>query len=177
MIQSDKLGEIFGCESRLQNNCQEIDNSYLWVFLNHFVKKFRQYNNDEFLIVSPGLNNFFGEGEKVLTYLLEQLQEYKFTVNFYGELKSFDHIDITCKNITQNTSYNFKYQIQNINKLGESIYILIFPILSLLSLLFSSIIISKYYSREKYLTKFLLVASSLNTFSQTIVLIDLINSI
>ena len=63
----------------------------------------------------------------------------------------------------------FKYQIQNINKLGESIYILIFPILSLLSLLFSSIIISKYYSREKYLTKFILVASFLNTFSQTIV--------
>lgn len=119
MIQSDKLGEIFGCESRLQNNCQEIDNSYLWVFLNHFVKKFRQYNNDEFLIVSPGLNNFFGEGEKVLTYLLEQLQEYKFTVNFYGELKSFDHIDITCKNITQNTSYNFKYQIQNLLNILE----------------------------------------------------------
>ena len=71
----------------------------------------------------------------------------------------------------------FKYQIQNINKLGESIYILIFPTLSLLSLLFSSIITSKYYSRERYLTKFLLVASFLNTFSQTIVLIDLINSI
>jgi FkbH-like protein len=119
MIHSDKLEKRIGYESRLQNNYQEIDNSYLWVFINHFVKKFRQYDNDEFLIVIQGLNSFVSKDEKKLTYLFEQLQAYNFTINYYGDVKTLNHIDITCKNITKDTSYNFEYQIQNIVNILE----------------------------------------------------------
>lgn len=91
----------------------------LHVYINNFVKKFRNYNNDEFLIVISGLKRFIHKDEKVLTYLFEQLKENNFTIEFEGNEESINHLDITCKNITKDTSYNFTYQIQNLPAIVE----------------------------------------------------------
>ena len=71
----------------------------------------------------------------------------------------------------------FKYQLQNIEKLAPKEFILTFPIISFVSLIFTTVVTSKYYSREKYLTKFLLVATLLNILSQSIILFELIQKI
>jgi FkbH-like protein len=84
------------------------------VYINEYVKKFRNYNNDEFLITISGLKRFIYEDDKVLTYLSEQLKENNFTLEFEGNHESINQIDITCKNITKDTSYSFIYQIQNL---------------------------------------------------------------
>ncbi|MDR1881902.1 MAG: HAD-IIIC family phosphatase [Prevotella sp.] len=94
-------------------------NPNIEVYLNHFVKIFRNYNNDKFLIAISGLKKFIHDDNKVLTYLFEQLNENNFTIEFEGNIESIDHIDITCKNITKDMSYNFIYQIQNLLSIFE----------------------------------------------------------
>lgn len=120
MAKSEKIEINVVChKDKLHTNCEKIDNSFLCVYINNFVKKFRNYNNDEFLIAISGLKRFIHKDEKVLTYLFEQLKENNFTIEFEGNEESINHIDITCKNITKDTSYNFKYQIQNLPTIVE----------------------------------------------------------
>ena len=91
----------------------------LHVYINNFVKKFRNYNNDEFLIAISGLNKFVNEDDKVLTSLFEKLKENSFTIEFEGNEESINHIEITCKNITKGTSNTFKYPIHNLPTIVE----------------------------------------------------------
>jgi len=114
MDKSEKIKETY-----LHTNYQKIDNPFLCVYINNFVKIFRNDNNDKFLISISGLKRFIHKDDKVLTYLFEQLKENNFTIEFEGNKESISHIDITCKNITKDTSYNFKYQIQNLPTIVE----------------------------------------------------------
>ena len=113
MAKSEKIKIKEICyNDKLHTNCQKTDNSFLCVYINNFVKIFRNYNNDEFLIAISGLKRFIHKDDKVLIYLFEQLKENKLTIELEGNEESINHIDITCKNITNDTSYSFKYQIQ-----------------------------------------------------------------
>lgn len=97
----------------------EVDNAFLHIYINYFIKKFRAYNTDEFIIVITGLKKFIGEGNNVLVSLLEVLKKNKFIIEYEGNLESINEIEISCKNITKNTSYNFKYLIQNLPVIVE----------------------------------------------------------
>lgn len=110
MTKSEKIKET---------NHQKNDNSFLCVYINDYVKKFRNYNNDEFLIAISGLKNFVDKNDKVLTFLFKKLKENNFTIEFEGNEESINHIEITCKNITNDTSNNFIYQIQNLPAIVE----------------------------------------------------------
>lgn len=114
MAKSEKINT-----NAIKQVCQNIDNSFLCVYINDFVKKFRHYNNDEFLIVISGLKKFINEDDNALTYLFEQLKENNFTIEFEGNVESISNIDIYCKNITKDTSYNFTYQIQDLPAIVE----------------------------------------------------------
>jgi len=48
--------------------------SYLRVFVDHLVQKFRQYNSDEFTVCISGADGLIQEDDVVLRYLLEQLR-------------------------------------------------------------------------------------------------------
>jgi FkbH-like protein len=96
------------------SDCQKTDNAFLSVYLNDFVKKFRNYNSDEFLITITAVKSFIDKDEKLLTFLFEQLKENGFIIEFEGNEESISHIEVVCKNITKDTSYNLKYQIQNL---------------------------------------------------------------
>ena len=61
-------------------------------------------------------------------------------------------------------------------KLVEKEYIALFPSISLFVLILSFLFTSRYYNREKILTKFLMFSLLLCTLSQTIILIDLVKS-
>ena len=99
--------------------CQNIDNTFLCVYINDFVKKFRNYNKDEFIIAISGLKKFIPKDDNNLTWLFEQFKENNFNIEFEGNEENINETDITCKNITKNTSFNFKYQIQNLPTIIE----------------------------------------------------------
>lgn len=98
---------------------QIIDNPLLRVYINDYIKKFRIYNNDEFIITCSGLNSFIPQDDILLNCLFEQLKQNKFTIEIVGNEKNINEIEINCKNITNNSSYSFKHQIQNIPALVE----------------------------------------------------------
>ena len=59
---------------------QKTDNPFLCIYINDFVKKFRNFNSDEFLIVITGVKKYSDKVEKRLTILLGQLKENNFTI-------------------------------------------------------------------------------------------------
>lgn len=97
----------------------QIDNAFLSVYINGYVKKFRDYNTDEFVIAITGLKKFIPKVDTVLVSLINELKQNNFTIENEGDQESINEIDITCKNITKNTLYNFKYQIQNLPAIVE----------------------------------------------------------
>ena len=101
------------------NGCQTIDNIFLCVYMNDFVKKFRILNKDYLEITISGLTNFIPKNDRSLTWLIEQLKQNNFSIEFEGSEESINEIYITCKNKTKKINYNFKYQIQNLPYLVE----------------------------------------------------------
>jgi HAD superfamily phosphatase (TIGR01681 family) len=97
----------------------QIDNAFLRVYINDFVKKFRDYNTDEFVVTITGLKKFIPKDDTVLIRLIEELKQNNFTIVNEGNQESINEIDITCKNITKNTTYDFKYEIQNLPAIVE----------------------------------------------------------
>jgi len=104
---------------KIKINTSDIDNAFLSVYIVDYVKKFRNYNADEFIIAITGLKGFFTDSDTVLISLFEQLKKNDFIIENDGNQESINEINITCKNITKNTSYNFKYQIQNLPSIVE----------------------------------------------------------
>ena len=70
----------------------------------------------------------------------------------------------------------FRHFISIPQKLTIKDYIIIFPTISTIALLLSFLFTSRYYNSEKSLTKILLFSSLLCTISQSLILIDLINT-
>lgn len=90
----------------------QIDNAFLQVFINDFVKKFRNYNKDKFVVTIRGLKKFIPKDDKGLTWLFEQLNENNFTVVLESNEESINHLNTICRNITKNTTDYFTFQIQ-----------------------------------------------------------------
>lgn len=104
---------------KIKNKTMQIDNAYLRVYINDFVKKFREFNTDEFVIEIKGLNKFITNNDTLLVSLIEELKQNDFIIENEGNQDSIDKIDVTCKNITKNSSFNFQYQIQNLPSIIE----------------------------------------------------------
>jgi FkbH-like protein len=114
MAKSEKISE-----NAVFHGCQNIDNSFLCVYINDFVKKFRTYNKDKFRIAISGLKRFIPKDDKGIKWLFEKLNENNFIIELEDNEDSINQIYITCKNITKDTSYNFTYQIQNLPTIVE----------------------------------------------------------
>jgi len=114
MGKTEKISVNTNCNGR-----QNADNQFLCIYINDFVQKFRKYNSDEFNIVISGLKKFIPKDDNNLTRLLEQFKEHNFKIEFEGNEENIHEIDITCNNLTKNTSFNFKYQIQNLPSVIE----------------------------------------------------------
>ena len=104
---------------KIRIKTMQIDNTFLRVYINDFVKKFRDYNTDEFVVAITGLKKFIPNDDTVLDSLIEELKQNNFTIENEGKQESINEIDIICTNITKNTSYNFKYEIQNLPAIVE----------------------------------------------------------
>lgn len=109
MINSDKI-EIKSIE---------IKNAFIQVFINDYVKKFRDFNQDSLEIIVLGLNSFMPETDTNLDSLIYELKKNDFSIKFQGNEKSVTEIDVSFNNITNNDVFNFKYSIQNLPSLVE----------------------------------------------------------
>ena len=114
MAKSEKIST-----NAIYQGCQNIDNPFLCIYINDFVKKFRNYDKDEFIIAISGLKQFIPKADNSFNWLFDQLKENNFKIEFEGNEENINEIDITCKNITKNTSFNFNYQIQNLPTIVE----------------------------------------------------------
>ena len=72
--------------------CQIIDNPFLCVYINDYIRKFRSYNEDEFVITISGLTCFISQDDTILNFLFEQLKQNKFTIETVGDEKSINDI-------------------------------------------------------------------------------------
>lgn len=122
---------------------ENIDNSYLCIYINDFVKKFRNYNKDKFKITIIGLKSFIPKDDKGLKWLIKQLKKNNFTIKLDGDKESINHIDITCENITKNTVDNFKFQIQFLPSIIELSSKTDIPVVGLIIMKIVAQIISK----------------------------------
>ena len=104
---------------KLGTNWQKIYTSYIGVYMNHFVKKFRKYNNDEFIITIADLNKFIDNDDEILIYLFEQFKQNNFHIEFIGKADSINQISVDYRNITKNKADNLKYQIQDLINIVE----------------------------------------------------------
>lgn len=125
------------------NGHQNADNSFLCIYISDFVKKFRKYNSDQFNIAISGLKKFIPNDDNRLILLFEQLKQNNFDIAFEGNVESINEIDITCENITNNTSFNFKYQIHNIPSIIELSSKTDIPLVGIITIKIVAQIISK----------------------------------
>jgi FkbH-like protein len=102
---------------KIKNNPEEIKNEFLNIFINDYVRKFRVHNLDEFSVQITGLKKFVYKNDTVLDTLLAELKQSKINIEFNGDKERIKEIEITCKNITNNSIYNFNYQIQSLPNL------------------------------------------------------------
>ncbi len=65
------------------------------------------------------------------------------------------------------------YNLSAENRVADKYLLLIFPIISLLSIIIGIIVTMKYYNKEKMLTKFILLCTLLASLSGSIILIQL----
>ena len=95
-------------------NSSQIHNPYVELYFNHFIKKFRHYNSDEFKITISGLNNFIDNNDKFFDYLINQFEFNIFNLVFNGGQNSINSIKIQCNNLSRNNLYDYNYQIHNL---------------------------------------------------------------
>jgi FkbH-like protein len=93
--------------------------SYVDLYMNHFVIRFRQYNNDGFSIAISGLGKFIEDDSKIITCLIEQFNQNNFHISLIGEEDNISRISVECKNQNTNQPYNFQYQIQDLTNCIE----------------------------------------------------------
>lgn len=98
---------------------KEISNNDINVFINNYVSKFRNFNKDAFQISISGLNNFTNKDDTVLIYLFDQLNKNNFKIEFIGKEERINNLEIICRNSTNDSTYNFNYQIQNLPSIVE----------------------------------------------------------
>lgn len=95
------------------------NNKYLNIYIDYLIKTFRSYNDDCFTITIFNLKKFINGNDKDLEFLFEQLRIYNFNIELKGSNESVKQVDVNCINITDDTSYNFSYQIQNVSSIIE----------------------------------------------------------
>ena len=89
------------------------------IFINHVVRAFRSYDENTYTITISGIGKFISENDKSLFYMLEQLEEYQFIIQFTGEQNDINNI---CVDYTKGDGESFSYQVGYIPSISELSY-------------------------------------------------------
>lgn len=148
-----KINNTISYNDKLIINHKKNDNLFICTYINDFIKTFRYYNSDNYIITISGLKNFIKEEDKDLIFLLEQLEENYFTIKFEGNDETINILDINCDNIAKGILDNFRYQVQDfasiielssktdISAIGIIIMKIVAQIISKLKILYKAIVL------------------------------------
>lgn len=96
-----------------------IENIFFKAYINNFIKVFRRYNTDRYVITINGLNDFIDKDCKFTSLLLEKLALLGFIIKFDNSLEIIDCINISCKKDSDNYLVNTYFKIQDISSIIE----------------------------------------------------------
>ncbi len=88
-------------------------------YIDNLIGKFRHYSRDKFKIQVSGLGYLLDTNDITISYLLNSLSEHNFSLEFVNPEKHIETLEIVCKNTSNNESYSYKYQIQNLPSVFE----------------------------------------------------------
>lgn len=96
-----------------------IENIFFKAYINNFIKVFRRYNTDRYIITINGLNNFIDKDCKFTSLLLQKLALLGFIIKFDNSLEIIDCINISCKKDSDDCLVNTYFRIQDISSIIE----------------------------------------------------------
>ena len=93
--------------------------SYIELFIKNLVLAFRGYNKDAFILTILGIKEFISEGDEALFQLCKQLKHYDIDIKIEGGDNCIDYIDVTCDNLTKQSTSRIGYSLQSVTTLIE----------------------------------------------------------
>lgn len=96
-----------------------VENIFFKVYINNFIKVFRRYNTDRYVITINGLSDFIDKDCKFTSLLLEKLALLGFIIKFDNSLEIIDCINISCKKDSDDCWVNTYFRIQDISSIIE----------------------------------------------------------
>ncbi len=88
-------------------------------FFDEYVRKFRVFNHSSFRITIHGMLSCNDLDASIIHSLCERFKDFGFEIVVNEVRESMSFLDINCDDVTNNTSFSFLYQIQNIPHLAE----------------------------------------------------------
>lgn len=152
---------------------------------NSSVQKKKEKNTQLGLKIKEPLKNKYFKIKGKTDSLLTQLEVRKFLKDIFfwfvlviSLLMTAYQIYLIVLNINNLPSLLpiLRYNIASSAKLTSKTYLVMYPIISLISVGIATFLVTKVYSREKFLTKLLLLTALLCSISMTVSLIQLINT-
>lgn len=94
------------------------ENIFVKAFVENFIKTFRRYNDDKFVVTINGLNCFIKIDDDEISSLIHQMALYGIDVKLEGDIETIDGVDVLCKNIScDGFTTSTKFTIQDISTL------------------------------------------------------------
>jgi len=152
---------------------------------NSSVQKKKEKNTQLGLKIKEPLKNKYFKIKGKTDSLLTQLEVRKFLKDIFfwfvlviSLLMTAYQIYLIVLNINNLPSLLpiLRYNIASSAKLTSKTYLVMYPIISLISVGIATFLVTKVYNREKFLTKLLLLTALLCSISMTVSLIQLINT-
>lgn len=96
-----------------------MQNAFLHIFFNDFVKAFRRYDQSGYSITINGIEKVIDSKSPSVVSLLEQLRAFGISVVISGGGDSVHSVEIDCVNAANDSTIHSQYYIQNIPSLIE----------------------------------------------------------
>lgn len=88
---------------------EKLARSYIRIFLNNLIHKFRLYNNDRFTVHIKGVDRFVNNRDFVLNFLLQQLRQNGFDIELPEGKFHLAQIDVEYVNAATKQPSHFSY--------------------------------------------------------------------
>lgn len=94
------------------------DNAF-GVFINHFIKAYRSYDEDIYTLTLSGVKHFVSYDDNAVETLLERLQEVGFLIRFVDNVDTIDHIVVNFINESKEETGDFIYHLNCSSSITE----------------------------------------------------------
>ena len=88
-------------------------------YTDNLIGKFRHYSSDKFKIQISGLGYMLDTNNVTISYLLDSLLNFGFSLKFVNPEKHIETLGVVCENVSGKESYDYIYQIQDLPSIFE----------------------------------------------------------